>query len=58
MMADYEVQMCDGDRVGEFYVKFHGPQGSTFDNYFVATVRVSVTLARSRTILFARLAEL
>ncbi len=30
MMADYDVQMCDGDRVGEFYVKFHGPKGSTF----------------------------
>jgi len=28
MMADYEIQMADGDRVGEFYVKFHGPKTS------------------------------
>jgi hypothetical protein len=30
MMADYDVQMLDGDRVGEFFVKFHGPKDSTF----------------------------
>lgn len=31
MMADYDVQMCDdGDHVGEFYVKFHGPKGSSY----------------------------
>lgn len=29
-MADYEIQMADGDRVGEFYVKFHGPKSSKF----------------------------
>lgn len=28
MMADYQIQMADGDRVGEFYVKFHGPKTS------------------------------
>lgn len=28
MMADYEIQMADGDRVGEFFVKFHGPKSS------------------------------
>jgi hypothetical protein len=28
MMADYDVQMLDGDRVGEFFVKFHGPKDS------------------------------
>lgn len=27
-MADYEIQMADDDRVGEFYVKFHGPKSS------------------------------
>lgn len=30
MMADHEIQMADGDRVGEFYVKFHGPKSSEF----------------------------
>lgn len=29
MMAEYEIQMADGDRVGEFFVKFHGPKSST-----------------------------
>lgn len=28
MMADHEIQMADNDRVGEFYVKFHGPKQS------------------------------
>lgn len=32
MMADYEIQMADGDRVGEFYVKFHGPKTSTLQS--------------------------
>jgi ubiquitin-conjugating enzyme E2 H len=31
MMADYDVQMCDGDRVGEFYVKFHGPKDTPYE---------------------------
>lgn len=30
-MADYDVQMCDGDRVGEFYVKFHGPKDTPYE---------------------------
>lgn len=33
MMADYEIQMADDDRVGEFYVKFHGPKSSKFDKH-------------------------
>lgn len=32
-MADHEIQMADGDRVGEFYVKFHGPKSSAFSSY-------------------------
>lgn len=32
MMADYEIQMADDDRVGEFYVKFHGPKSSKLNN--------------------------
>ncbi len=36
MMADYDVQMCDGERVGEFYVKFHGPKGSKLKHGFAS----------------------
>mmetsp|Transcript_7311 Transcript_7311/g.15632 ORF Transcript_7311/g.15632 Transcript_7311/m.15632 type:complete len:206 (-) Transcript_7311:190-807(-) len=31
MMADYDVQMCDDDRVGEFFVKFHGPPDTPYE---------------------------
>ncbi|KAA8491135.1 Ubiquitin-conjugating enzyme E2 5 [Porphyridium purpureum] len=31
MMADYDVVMCDEDRVGEFYVKFHGPKDTPYE---------------------------
>ncbi|CDF36546.1 Ubiquitin-conjugating enzyme, E2 [Chondrus crispus] len=31
MMADHEIQMADGDRVGEFYVKFHGPKQTPYE---------------------------
>eukprot|EP00177_Eucheuma_denticulatum_P007612 GFKZ01013844.1.p1 GENE.GFKZ01013844.1~~GFKZ01013844.1.p1 ORF type:complete len:217 (-),score=50.16 GFKZ01013844.1:570-1220(-) len=31
MMADHEIQMADGDRVGEFYVKFHGPKSTPYE---------------------------
>eukprot|EP00178_Gracilaria_changii_P006893 TRINITY_DN222_c0_g1_i1.p1 TRINITY_DN222_c0_g1~~TRINITY_DN222_c0_g1_i1.p1 ORF type:complete len:196 (-),score=37.13 TRINITY_DN222_c0_g1_i1:379-966(-) len=31
MMADYEIQMADGDRVGEFFVKFHGPKSTPYE---------------------------
>jgi len=31
MMADYDVQLCDDDRVGEFVVKFHGPKDTPYE---------------------------
>lgn len=31
MMADYDVQMCDGDNVGAFYVRFHGPKDTPYE---------------------------
>eukprot|EP00180_Rhodochaete_pulchella_P001475 Plantae.Rhodophyta-Rhodochaete_pulchella.ctg22863.p2 GENE.Plantae.Rhodophyta-Rhodochaete_pulchella.ctg22863~~Plantae.Rhodophyta-Rhodochaete_pulchella.ctg22863.p2 ORF type:complete len:196 (-),score=53.74 Plantae.Rhodophyta-Rhodochaete_pulchella.ctg22863:152-712(-) len=31
MMADYDVQMCSDERVGEFYVKFHGPKDTPYE---------------------------
>mmetsp|Transcript_3316 Transcript_3316/g.5818 ORF Transcript_3316/g.5818 Transcript_3316/m.5818 type:complete len:200 (+) Transcript_3316:593-1192(+) len=31
MMADYEVQMADDDRVGEFFVKFKGPKDTPYE---------------------------
>lgn len=30
-MADYDVQMCDGDSVGAFYVRFHGPKDTPYE---------------------------
>lgn len=30
-MADYDVQMCDGDNVGAFYVRFHGPKDTPYE---------------------------
>eukprot|EP00182_Erythrolobus_australicus_P003815 CAMPEP_0185834070 /NCGR_PEP_ID=MMETSP1353-20130828/4229_1 /TAXON_ID=1077150 /ORGANISM="Erythrolobus australicus, Strain CCMP3124" /LENGTH=193 /DNA_ID=CAMNT_0028532423 /DNA_START=229 /DNA_END=810 /DNA_ORIENTATION=+ len=31
MMADYDVQLCDDDRIGEFFVKFHGPKDTPYE---------------------------
>jgi len=45
MMADYDVQLCDDDRVGEFVVKFHGPKDSKLNSIpfsFVSCVKCIV----------------
>jgi len=50
MMADYDVQLCDDDRIGEFFVKFHGPKDSTYPAAHTFCTSIAVSFVERQTL--------